>query len=231
MPGHFKFVHYDSKELTAAGAQLVDAMARGYDRNMEPPTEVWTELVLDWFACAASTFSGQPVLVDARAREVREDWRPFFASLRDIPMRNTRAEFLLDLTHSTYPDFTGRYYNDAYWDEVLLKEREVLLGLESEWGRFGDVRHTRVKVLEEAVKLAAIRARTKVLVFGSNSQKQCDHLLADVALLRYQARDAAPWLLIDVPWTQRGRSWQPSSHVLVGTERPTHRLLGSDTVT
>lgn len=60
MPGHFKFVRYDSAELTTAGKQLVDAMVRGYDRKLEPPTEVWTELVLDWFACAAGTFSGKP---------------------------------------------------------------------------------------------------------------------------------------------------------------------------
>lgn len=227
MPGHFKFARYDAEELTAAGERLVDGMVRGYDLKREPPTEVWTELVLDWFACAAGAVSGRPVLVDARAREVREDWRPFFACLRDIPRRDTRAEFLLDLTHSTYPDFTGRYFTDAYWDEVLLGEREVLLGLESEWGRFGDVRHTRVKVLEEAVKLAAIRARTKVLLFGSNGTEQRDHLFADVALLRYQARDAAPWLLVDVPWRWKEQSWQPSFRVLEGTRRPAHRLLDS----
>jgi hypothetical protein len=225
MPGHFKFIQYDEAELTAAGTELVDAMCRGYDRNLEPPTEVWTELVLDWFACSAGTFSGQPVLADARARDVREDWRPFFACLRDIPMRTSRAEFLLDLTHSTYPEYAGRYYSDAYWDECLLSQREVLLGLESEWGRFGDVRHTRVKVLEEAVKLAAIRARTKVLVFGSNGTEQRDRMFSDVALLRYQTRDPAPWLLVDVPWRWKGETWQPSPHVLKGTERPVHPLL------
>ncbi|WP_164017861.1 hypothetical protein [Pyxidicoccus trucidator] len=225
MSGHFKFVRYDSAELTTAGKQLVDAMIRGYDRSLEPPTEAWTELVLDWFACAAGAFSGQPVLVDARAREVRADWRPFFSCLRDIPMRTSRAEFLLDLTHSTYPDYIGRYYKDAYWDECLLGQREVLLGLESEWGRCGDVRNTRVKVLEEAVKLAAIRARTKVLVFGSNDTEQCARLIADVALLRYQVRDETPWLLVDVPWRWTGQSWQPSFDILKGTERPAHPLL------
>lgn len=225
MPGHYKFTRYDSADLTTAGNELVADMCRGYDRSHEPPTEVWTELVLDWFACAAGTFSERPVLAEARARDVREDWRPFFACLRDIPMRTTRAEFLLDLTHSTYPEYSGRYYTDPYWDDCLLEEREVLLGLESEWGRFGDVRGTRVKVLEEAVKLAAIRARTKVLVFGSNGTEQRDRMFSDVALLRYQTRDPAPWLLVDVPWRWKGESWQPSFRVLDGAERPAHPLL------
>lgn len=225
MSGHFKFTHYNEAELTTAGGELVDAMCRGYDRRHEPPTEVWTEFILDWFAHTAGTVSEKPVLVDARACAAREDWRPFFANLRDIPRRNSRAEFLLDLTHSTYPDFAGRYYSDGYWDECLLQEREVLLGLESEWGRFRDVLNTRVKVLEEAVKLAAIRARAKVLVFGSNGTEQRDRLIADVALLRYRTRDEAPWLLVDVPWRWKDESWQPSPHVLKDAGIPTHRLL------
>lgn len=225
MPGHFKFSAYNETELAAAGGELVAAMIHGYDRSHEPPTEVWTEFVLDWFAHAAGTVSERPVLVEARGCDVRQDWRPFFARLRDIPRRNTRAEFILDLTHSTYPDYAGRYYSDDYWNECLIKEREVLLGLESEWGRFGDVLNTRVKVLEEAVKLAAIRARTKVLVFGSNGSEQRDGLIADVALLRYRTRDKAPWLLVDVPWRWKGDSWPPSSHLLTGTEIPPHRLL------
>lgn len=225
MPGHFKFIQYNPAELIEAGGELVEAMCRGYDRSHEPPTEVWTEFVLDWFAYAAGMVSDRAVLVEARACDVRKDWRPFFASLPDIPRRNTRAEFLLDLTHSTYPDYSGRYYTDDYWDECLLMEREILLGLESEWGRFRSVLNTRVKVLEEAVKLAAVRARTKVLVFGSNSTEQRDQLIADVALLRYRMQEQAAWLLVDVPWNWKGDSWQPTALVLNGTGIPSHRLL------
>ena len=114
------------------------------------------------------------------------------------------GEFLLDLTHTTYPPYDkASWQTREYWKEATARPLEVLLALESEWGNRRSPMKNLADVMYDAAKLAAVRARAKVLVFASQgkSLENRKDLVGMLKNLREKANDSGtPWLLIDMPW-------------------------------
>jgi hypothetical protein len=62
-------------------------------------------------------------------------------------------------------------------------------------------------VLDDAWKVAVIRATAKVVIFATHKGRDCQEkdrqtLVDDLSALRMQSRDYAPWLWIDLPWIE-----------------------------
>ena len=190
------FATYSKKDLAARGREFVRALNRKLTSQAIPDddTEGWTEFVLDWFSARA----GKGVLVDAR--------RP----RREESTRDTHGEFLCDLTHSTYPAYgiqgPKRFWRQEYWNEALENPCLVQLVLESEWGKARSPGATRVAVLHDAIKVATIKAKAKVVVFGPRDQEAGKALMKDLRDLRDSSGDDSPWLLVAVPWAE-GQAW------------------------
>lgn len=92
---------------------------------------------------------------------------------------------------------------DSYYDRLISKPFEIFLAMESEWGRSNSERATRHEVLEEAIKLAIVRARAKVVIFGPTTADQANRLFAEIETLRNSAGDPRPWLFVSNPWRER----------------------------
>lgn len=186
------FDKYTSDELAECGVAFQRALVDAAAYISWAETEAWTEFVLDWFTATAPN----GVLVDARAP------RP---CSRKLPQRNTYGEFLVDLTHTTYPLYPPQgkhpYGSALYWTTALKQPCCVRLALESEWGRCGAPAVTRIEVLRDAIKVAAMRADAKVIVFGPDNATHGDRLFCDLDTLRKQSCDPSPWLCVSLPWS------------------------------
>ncbi len=206
-----KFKNYDSVDLQRQGDAFCAALnAMGQDVHRLWATEQWTEYVLDWFACAAPTaFEGRPVTVDARSAKPRRAHR-----MKSLAQRKTWGEFIVDLAHTTYPGYDDDYWTMKYWERTLDGGPcQVLFALESEWANLNEVT-SRVAVLHDAAKVAAVNARAKAVVFASRDGVH-DALVNDIQRLRAVTRDVTPWLWIDVPWlVARNEEWAPNFGVL-----------------
>lgn len=134
-----RFKEYNSRELEKCGQEFVKALLRvgkkleeyaGSEAITTDPLKVRTEYVLDWFA--ATVAAGH--VVDARRR------LPELGAWREIlkgnapPSRNSRGEFLLDLVHTTFPDYYRTPYDTSYYRFAVKNPCRVRLALESEWG-------------------------------------------------------------------------------------------------
>ncbi len=84
----------------------------------------------------------------------------------------------------------------------------VRLALESEWGKSGAPAATRVAVLQDASKIAAMRANVKVVVFGPENVASGNEIFADLRLLRARSEDPAPWLCVALPWSDEAPSFK-----------------------
>lgn len=108
------------------------------------------------------------------------------------------GEFLLDLVHSTYPTYDRLPWESyAYWEKALEAPLEVLLALESEWGFQTDPQRNFASVMADASKIAAVRARSKVMLFaapgkGEKFEENRARLLQALRNLRKRADDKAP---------------------------------------
>ena len=80
---------------------------------------------------------------------------------------------------------------------ALESPRRILLALESEWGKANNKQANYAMIMEDATKLAIVRARCKVLVFATVDQACHDEVIKNVRSLRMQMSDKSPWLLID----------------------------------
>jgi hypothetical protein len=182
----FRFERYDAQELHACARAFRVDVGSIWSLN---ESEGWTELVLDWFAATAPT----GVLVNARQQ--RDSRRLAKRRWRHIDMRGSAGEWMLDLTHSTYP--TGSPAD--YWRLALCEDRPLIvrLALECEWGRFGDETTTRNAILDDASKIAAVRADVKVMVTGA-APAWAAHVEHDLRRLRAATQDPAPWLWANV---------------------------------
>lgn len=187
-----RFREYSHTELERCGAELTAHFERLHGCDLG--TEDWTEFVLDYFATTAR----DGLLVDARPPRPKPSWQREYKA--PIDRRTTKGEFMLDMTHSSYPDYSIGYQSKSYWDKALAGECRVYLALESEWGTSGAPTSTRAAVLHDAIKLAAVNAKAKVMVYGVEDQKRGEALRDDLALLIERAGDRAPWLLATVPW-------------------------------
>jgi hypothetical protein len=190
-----KFINYTKAELRECGREFVTAL-NDADREGKPAhgeTEAWTEFVLDWF----SDTKKDGLLVDARPPRLSAKAR-----------RDTAGEFLVDLSHSTYPLYSqDRYSSEAYWEKALKQECRVRLALECEWGKEKNARATRVEVFKDAIKIAAMNADVKVMVFGPRTHAHGLRLMEDLKNLRMRSGDTAPWLLVAFPWKEKAGAW------------------------
>jgi hypothetical protein len=107
----------------------------------------------------------------------------------------------VDLCHTTYP--VGQH--DEAWPSCGWYERtfctpcRMLLALESEWGTWGKPDKAFVEVMDDACKLAVLRAQAKVVVFASHWQGERRRVPDALERLRACHGDADPWLWLDVP--------------------------------
>jgi hypothetical protein len=188
--GGFKFKKYTSAELETAGDRFV-AAAKSRAQDLGWSSARWTDFVKDWFAQAARS----DATVDSSTRS---------------------GEFLFDLAHTTWPAYSRtRFYTREYWDQALKGECELLLALESEWGKRHAPEVNLAKVLEDASKLAVARARVKVVAFGSETgEADREQIVGYLKRLRSAAKDDRPWLWVDLPWQGTRGEWRPASGVL-----------------
>lgn len=181
-----KFVTYDAMELEQAGRACCRAA-----RQAEP--DDWTRFVMRWFCeAAADGIQAWPPSPDSRAGEFLVDHCQFRAPPRG------EDETWLD------------WYQRAFGEDT-----ELVLALESEWGKRGTKSLSTSLVLDDAMKLAVLRARAKVIVFASRDGTNRQSTLDLLGKMRRSLRDEAPWLWIDLPWRAvRGGEWEPASGVL-----------------
>ena len=59
---------------------------------------------------------------------------------------------------------------------------------------------TRNSVLDDAAKLAVMRAKAKVMVFGSHTSGDQKEIVSMLQRLKDGSHDTAHWLWIDLPW-------------------------------
>jgi hypothetical protein len=218
----FVFENYNETELRACGAAFVDFLTSNKDAFNDVAWQgaaEWTDLVLDWFSACH-----QDAVIDRNSpSKLPEEWKALSRKLGEVPQRQDTwfGEFLkIDLFVSRGPRYkdVGGYWRKTYWDNYLSAPTvEPLLALESEWkGGSAEARYDCV--MHSAVKLAAVHARVKVLVFGSAKTTKADLdsqaiWRKDVTRLRAKHANQPPWLLVDVPC----RSWDdypPASFVL-----------------
>lgn len=213
MAKRFRFKNYDRQELDACGEALARELGDLYDpvRGPEPTTGEWTDFILDWFAAVAA----EGLLVDARPRNLRTNWRHAWKMESEPPERSCAGEFMVDLTHSTYPTYHQLSPDRLpYWKVAVEKGGglHIKLALESEWGEESSEDATAVAVLEDAIKIAAMRAQVKVMVYGCEDKGHHSEILDLLRKLRTQTADEAPWLCVSVPWSVEG--WEARYEVL-----------------
>jgi hypothetical protein len=181
----FKFTSYDVIDLEECATRFKADVAQIW--QMED-SEAWTEFVLDWFVAAA------PSGYLANARPGRGGWQRFAKSCGIKLEHRGRetvgaSEWMLDLAHSTY-SIAG---DKAYWRRQLDGDLPctMQLAMEVEWGGRDDV-------LDDASKVAAVRAEAKVIVTGVRAHVASD-MLRDLTKLRMLTEDTVPWLWINLP--------------------------------
>lgn len=211
-----RFKDYGRRELRHCGERFVVASRqffRGGGRAAS--TGVWTDFVLDWFwGTRAEAYEGKRVTVDASRSKSKS------AAADELKMRTCHGEFLADMVHSTYPPYgtKPRWNTVEYWEEAIENPCKLLLALESEMGTYGNQGGTFIKVMEDAAKLPALRAKMKVMVFASHKgTTDQTELLAALKKLRARSDDPAPWLCVDLPWEEEAAGkWNARAEVLSG---------------
>lgn len=165
----FRFRRYSLNELRRCATAFVHDF-KDIDFGRTPR---WTEKVLLWFRRRTAT----------RAHCLG---------------RPGNREFLLDQVHATTCDFAAASPPSTRWDAALKGPCKLQLALECEWGSRASRPENTARILDDAWKVALVRATSKVLVFASKGNREAIH--ESVRQLRSAAGDDAPWLLIDVPW-------------------------------
>lgn len=176
----FTFEQYNVKELYKCGEEFKNH----FSRHIRSPSQLWTKEVLEWFA----------------------DTKPENADHIAV-YGSSRSEFIVDLCHLLYPRDVERLQEPSQhlkrWERVLeTGDFRIKLALESEWGSATDRNRNHALILDDASKLAVIRAEVKVMLFGSHGRDDEDSntIISRLAQLRRAACDVDPWLCIDVPW-------------------------------
>jgi hypothetical protein len=174
----FQFSTYSATELSECGSQFVAAFDNLEFASDKTPDR--SNAVFAWFC-------------RTKAPGLRCYGRP------------ADSEFLVDQCHATnslpYLDRSGG------WDQPLAKPCEMKLALECEWGKYKNLRETLALVLDDACKIAMVRATAKVVIFpthqGLDKQQQERRRMVDtLRSLRTQSGDDASWLWIDLPWIE-----------------------------
>jgi hypothetical protein len=172
----FHFSNYDIAELTQCGHEFERTFVTTALCGYIP----WTSGVLEWFqGTAASNIRVHPAVGEG-----------------------TKGEFLVDLCHTTYPlhdETFERWPSTEWYDRALAEPCRMKLALESEWGKWGNGDQSLVMVLDDACKLAVLRASVKVIVFSSHWADKSNRVVEKLRNLRGCHGDTDPWLWIDVP--------------------------------
>jgi hypothetical protein len=171
--GEMKFKNYTADELEECSKAF---KAEFQNRDFETIRH-WTRFVCDWF-CETST----------------DDIR-VFCHPKD-------SEFLVDLCHTTYPKHdVDKETKSERWKRALDSARcQIRLAMECEWGKYNNKNESLFMILEDAWKLAVIRANLKIMVFSSQDGSDRGEIVKRLEQLRGSTEDAVPWLWIDVPW-------------------------------
>lgn len=74
------------------------------------------------------------------------------------------------------------------------------LAVESEWGKYESLKQSLVDLLDDAQKLALVRAEAKVMLFATRRAADREGFVKRIKTVRTAASDPAPWLWIDLPW-------------------------------
>lgn len=170
MPEH-RFTDYSVSELRACG----EAFKAEFNCDRFEDTRAWTDHVKQFFAKTAS--EGVSVLGC-----------------------NGRPELMLDQVHISYPRRENGEGGLTYWDRILTKPVRIHLALESEWGSAKSMEQSLVCVLDDAQKLALVRADAKVILFATRLGQDRGAFVTRIEKVRVAMRDDRPWLWIDVPW-------------------------------
>ncbi|HEX4383028.1 MAG TPA: hypothetical protein VH083_08775 [Myxococcales bacterium] len=184
----WRFKNFNAAELVVCADRFLEEAHDFARKRPKAATTQWTDFVLDWFWGVR----GEGITVDASPTKTPGAPSP----------RVCYGEFMLDMSHTTYPQYTADciYHSRPYWKNALSRPCEIRLALESEMGRFRGGDETYVRVLEDAAKLPAVRANVKVMVFASHDGGDRAEIVDSLRDLRLQGRDQAPWLWIDLPW-------------------------------
>jgi hypothetical protein len=153
---------------------------RAFAHNFKSqPSELRTEDIMKWFRDTAAEG------IRAYGRYIGE------------------YEYLVDQCHTTFPKPQHRERLIHRWERALKVPLVFRLALESEWGSEGSYSDNCSRVLEDAWKVAMVRANSKVVLFATHGSKKARPILECLAELRDQSSDEAPWLCIDIPWAQK----------------------------
>lgn len=213
----FRFADYSQGELEKCAEAFVRPLLNERQIGCERIASLaWTEAILDWFSAARS----EKVVVDARkprhhgaAPLWRQELAKHSANFAPSKPRETRGEFLFDLSHSTYPPSDDNYWTADYWQKALAGEPRLELVLESEWGKHSLGEGNAALVMHDAIKLLHASARVKIVVFASTNP-QSRKVTIDLAreLVKKDVSkvgDAEPsWLWVDIPWS----TWEDDDH-------------------
>jgi hypothetical protein len=198
-----RFNDYSPAELRNAGSELL----RAANACKESGTRQWTAFVLSFFS----------------DRNRRGN-----SATQVYPRSRTRlfgvGEFLVDHCHVAERRYDGgesvenqlAWYRDATVSASSQTMR-IELALESEWGKSKDEDLSLIMVLDDASKLAALRAKSKVMIFGTKDGSACGRFVEMLSRLRTAWGDSeTPWLLVDLPWGYQRGKWNPSAFLLTG---------------
>jgi hypothetical protein len=171
----FQFANYDVKELEECGQEFERAFAScALSGNRE-----WSPNVFKWFReTAADEVSVYP------------EWET-----------GKKGEFIVDHCHTTYPirgDEDG-WPSLNWYERAFARQCTMKMAIECEWGKWANGELSLVMVLDDAAKLAVLRAQTKIMIFASHWKDERNRVPEALAKLRKCHKDSDPWLWIDVP--------------------------------
>lgn len=175
MKSQSRFTDYTPDELRLCG----QAFRECFENAELSGRRAWTQAVYRWF-------------IDVAPAGIRSYCNP-----RVIP--DGYYEFLVDLCHTTYPPCDDSIGRRAWYERAFSSPLRFRLALECEWDQSSSDQ-SLVAVLDDAAKLAAVRAESKVMIFGSHSKDHRAQIVPSLERLRHAADDNAPWLWIDVLW-------------------------------
>jgi hypothetical protein len=193
MAGHqhgFRFMKYDVGELRNCGAALCDRLQKSarYLDNVR---------VISKGDAGAGSWT--KYVLNWFERSAADGLTTY--------SRYAHREFMFDLVHATW--------DKRPWVDAIGAPCKLRLVLESEWGKGNSPSSTTSMILDDAAKIAIVRADAKVMLFGSCRDGHRNEIAEVLTKLRRQTDDPAPWLWIDVPWRPRSNDrWAPAWGVL-----------------
>jgi hypothetical protein len=166
-----QFNWYTRDELENCGV----AFAKAFGEYRWMNRAEWTAQVFQWFANTAAS------------------WTRVYSTKVD----EAGSEFLVDQCHLRFPANAER--RKRYEAMLGNCNFEMPFALESEWATGSDD-HRYCEILNDACKLTVVRAKAKVMIFGSDHGSDRDDLFDALKSLRHASGDDVPWLCIDVPY-------------------------------